>query len=281
MPIEEGIRTKKKGNKKWKFLLSILILLVLVGFFSNFFMQIKHIKSGYIGIKASIGNPIDNSVDYDLKVIKGYTVFIPLYTEISIYPTTIQTVAYDAINVNALDGTEFVVKPNISYQLDESEIKLLYMASKQSLEEMNNTYIKELVTYSYAKASGNFSSDSLVSHKNTFDSLVNTILASKLGEIGLILKNTNSNLQIPLKIKDIIALRSHTLQNAILAEDKIKQTEAETQVQLLVAKANSKEDSLRNSAITSLAIQKMFVEKWDGKLPIYGDTPKIYKNITE
>ena len=102
-----------------------------------------------------------------------------------------------------------------------------------------------------------------------------------MGEIGLILKNTNSNLQIPQKIKDIIALRSQALQNAILAEDKIKQAEAEAQIALLEARTKSREDSLKNSAITSLAIQKMFIEKWDGKLPVYGDTPKIYKNITE
>lgn len=282
MPIEiEEDKKKKKGNKKWKFLLVLFLILVIGGVFSKFFMQIKHIQSGYIGVQSSIGNPLDNTVDYNSKVVKGYVVFMPMYTEITIYPTTIQTVAYDSIRINALDGTEFIVKPRISYQVDESKVELLYKSDKQSLSEINNNYLKEIVAHSYAQAAGVFSSDSLVSNKNSFETQVSNILSSKMGEIELILKNTNSNLQIPQKIKDIIALRSQALQNAILAEDKIKQAEAEAQIALLEARTKSREDSLKNSAITSLAIQKMFIEKWDGKLPVYGDTPKIYKNITE
>lgn len=280
MPIEEDKKIKKSG-KKWKFLLVFLLILVIGGVFSKFFMQIKHVQSGYIGIKSSIGNLLDNTANYDLKIIKGYTIFMPLYSEITVYPTTIQTASYDSIKINALDGTEFVVKPRISYQLDESKVDLLYKNNKQSLSDINNNYLKEIVAHSYAKASGSFSSDSLVSNKNNFEALVNSILSSKMSEIGLILKNTNSNLQIPQNIKDIIVLRSQTLQNAILAEDKKKQAEAEAQIQLLEASTKSKEDSLKNSALTSLALQKMFIEKWDGKLPVYGDTPKIYKNITE
>ncbi len=280
MPTEEEKRTKK-GGKRWKFLLILLLIIVIGGVFTKFFLQIKHIPSGYIGVKSSIGSLANSSNDYDLKIIKGYAIFMPLHTEITVYPTTIQTASYDSITINALDGTEFVVKPSISYQLDESKVTLLYKNSNQTLSEINNSYLKEIVTHSYAAASGSFSSDSLVSNKNAFEASVNGILSAKMDEIGLILKNTNSNLQIPQKIKEIIALRSQTLQNAILAEDKIKQAEAEAQIILLEASTKSKEDSLKNSAITSLAIQKMFIEKWDGKLPVYGDTPKIYKNITE
>ena len=280
MPIEEEKKVKK-GGKKWKFLLILLLIIVIGGVFSKFFMQIKHIPSGYIGVKSSIGNPLDNSVDYEVKLVKGYVIFMPLYTEITVFPTTIQTAAYDSIKVNALDGTEFIIKPRVSYLLDESKAELLYKNEKKSLGEINNSYLKEVVAHSYSTAAGTFSSDSLVSNKNAFEIEVNKILASKMGEIGLILKNTNSNLEIPQKIKDIIALRSQSLQNAILAEDKMKQAEAEAEIQLLEARTKSKEDSLKNSAMTNLAIQKMFIEKWDGKLPVYGDTPKIYKNITE
>ncbi|PXV63869.1 regulator of protease activity HflC (stomatin/prohibitin superfamily) [Dysgonomonas alginatilytica] len=280
MPIEEDKKVKK-GRKKWKFLLVLLLIIAIGGIFSKFFMQIKHIPSGYIGIKSSIGNPLDNSVDYDIKLIKGYVIFMPLYTEITVYPTTIQTAAYDSIKVNALDGTEFIVKPRISYLLDEAKAKLLYQNNKKSLGEINTGYLKEIIAHSYTTAAGTFSSDSLVSNKNAFEIEVSKTLAAKMSEIGLILKNTNSNLQIPQKIKDIIALRSQTLQNAILAEDRKKQAEAEAEIQLLEARTKSREDSLKNSAMTNHAIQKMFIEKWDGKLPVYGDTPKIYKNITE
>lgn len=278
VPEEKG---KRKKGKKWKFFVILLLLLVGGGVFYKFCMQIKHIPPGYIGIKSSIGNPIDNTVDFDVETIKGYAVFMPMYTEVTLYPTTIQTVAYDNIKINAMDGTEFVIKPQISYQVDEAKVKLLYKSSKQPLSEINNGYMKEIVIHAFASASGDFASDSLVNNKNAFETRVNAVLSAKMSEIGLVLRNTNSNLQIPQNIKDIIVLRSQTLQNAILAEDKMKQAEAEAQIQLLEARTKSTEDSLKNSAMTPLAIQKMFIEKWDGKLPVYGETPRIYKNITE
>lgn len=280
MPIEEDKKIKKT-SKKWKFLLILLLMIIIGGVFSKFFMQIKHIQSGYIGVKSSIGNPLDNTTDYDLKIIKGYAIFVPLYTEITTYPTYIQTAAYDSIKINTLDGTEFIVKPRISYQVDETKILLLYKNSKQSLSEINKNYLKEIIAYTYSNAASSFSADSLITDRNSFESLVNKTLSSKMSEIGLILKNTNSNLQIPQSIQEVIALRNQTLQNTIIAEDKKRQSEAEGEILLTKAKIRSKEDSLENSAITPLAIQKMFIEKWDGKLPIYGDTPKIYKSITE
>lgn len=280
MPIEEEKKVKKI-SKKWKFLLAIFLIIIIGGIFSRFFMQIKHIQSGYIGVKSSIGNPLDNTADYEIKIIKGYVIFMPLYSEITIYPTTVQTASYDSIKINTWDGTEFVVKPRISYQVDETRVVFLYKNSKQALSEINKSYLKEIVAYTYSNTASSFNSDSLISNRNSFESLVYKTLSSKMNDIGLILKNANSNLQIPQTIKEVITLRNQTLQNTIIAEDRKKQTEAESQIQLIEAKTKSKEDSLRNSAITPLAVQKMFIEKWDGKLPIYGDTPKIYKNITE
>lgn len=275
------VEEKKTGRKKWKFLLIVVLIIITGGVFTKFFMQVKHIPSGYVGIKSSIGNPFDNSVDYDIKLIKGYVLFMPLYSEITTYPTSIQTVAYDSIRINAQDGTEFTVRPRISYLLEESKVILFYKNNKQSLNKVNESYLKEIIASSYNTAAGSFSSDSLVSNKNTLETEVNRILTSKMNEIGLTLKNINSNLEIPQKIKNIIELRSQVLQNAILADDKKKQAEAEAQIQLIEARTRSTEDSLKNSAMTHLAIQKMFIEKWDGKLPVYGETPRIYKNITD
>lgn len=273
MSIEED-KKEKKSSKKWKFLLALLLIIVIGGIFSKFFMRIKHIESGYIGIKSSIGNPIDNSVDYNLKIVKGYIVFMPLYSEIIVYPTTIQTVLYDSIKINTSDGTEFVVKPRISYQLDESKALSLYKSSKQPISEFNNGYLKELVVHCYVIASGNFSSDSIVTNKNAFENQVNSILTSRISEIGLILKNANSNLQIPQNIKDIIGLRSLSLQNAILIEDKMREEYAKANIQRI-------KDSLLNSNLSNLSIQKMFIEKWDGKLlSTTIETPKFFKDTT-
>jgi hypothetical protein len=279
MPTLE--ETPKKKNSKWKVLLTLFIFIILLGVFFKFFMQVRHIQSGYIGIKSSAGSLINNSADYDIQTVKGYVVYIPMYTELVILPTTIQNAAYDSLRINTKDGVEFIVKPRVSYQLDETKSDLFFKNCHKQLDDIKKSYLKEIVANAYSSIASIYNSDSLVANKQNFEVEVNQNLNIKMSEIGLILRNTNSNLEIPQKIKDIIELRSIALQHAILAEDKKKQIEAEAEIQIIKANTIRKEDSLKNTSLTDYAIQKMFIEKWDGKLPVYGETPKIYKNITE
>lgn len=262
-------------------LIVIVVLLALAVLFYTYFVQVRHVKAGEIGIKASVGNPIDNGEDFDIQAVKGYVFFMPIYTDFTTYPTTMQIVPYDSMRIVAKDGVQFYVKPSISYQLDEKKVVQYYRAFRKPLNEINQTYLKELVSTSYATAANGFGSDSLVNNQKQFETALNTILSARMSEIGLDLKNVVSNLQVPQQLKDIIALRGEALQNAILAEDKRKQAEAEALIQVVNADAARQGDSLKNAALTPLSIQKMFIDKWDGKLPVYGETPKIYKNITE
>lgn len=44
----------------------------------------------------------------------------------------------------------------------------------------------------------------------------------------------------------------------------------------------SKRDSmLRQQALTPAILEKMWIEKWDGKLPVYGQVPTIFKDISK
>jgi len=258
-------------KKKYKVLITILVLLVLGILFYKFFIQIRHVKAGEIGIKASPGSPVDNSADYDIEAIRGYVVFMPLYTDFVVYPTTIQVVSYDSMQVSSKDGIEFQVKPNVSFQLDESKATQFYKVTRSSLEEVSKGYLKEIVASSYVSAANSFTADSLATNERQFDATVNIILAEKMNEFGLILKNTVSNLEYPESIKAAIALRVKTLQDALIAEHRLREVDA-----------IRREDSLRYSALTHLAIQKLFIDKWDGKLTSGGgEVSRIYDSISK
>lgn len=266
-------------KKKYKALIILVLVIAIIILFYTFFIQIHRVGPGFVGVKASISNPVDNSSDYDVEQVKGYVCFMPLLTELVIYPTSIQIANYDSLRIIAKDGVQFYIKPTVSYQLDDKKAGVFYKTCRKSLGEANNAYIKEIIAFAYLSEANNFASDSLINNKQLFETSVSATLTKKMDEIGLVLKNASSNLEIPQQIKDIINLRGQAIQNAILAEDKIKQIEAESRIQVLKADAVRRQDSLINSALTSHAIQKMFIEKWDGKLPVYGDTPKVYKSI--
>lgn len=250
-------------KKKYKIIILILAIFVILGLFYTFFIQIRHVNAGEIGVKSSLS---ENNVHS----VKGYVVFMPLYTDLAIYPTTIQVISYDSIPISSKDGIRFHVKPSISYQLNESKVTDLYKMSRSPFSTLNNGYLKDLVAAIYSSTANIFDADSLATNERIFNKLAYESLAVKMEQIGLTLMNTVSNLEYPESIKSAIAIRMKTLQEALIAENKLR-----------YADALRKEDSLRFSALTPLAIQKMFIDKWDGKMPPYttNGISRIYDSI--
>lgn len=52
-------------------------------------------------------------------------------------------------------------------------------------------------------------------------------------------------------------------------------------VQNEVAVAEKEANQLREQALTPAILEKMWIEKWDGKLPVYGQVPTIFKDISK
>lgn len=53
------------------------------------------------------------------------------------------------------------------------------------------------------------------------------------------------------------------------------------EVKLLAIKAEKEANQLREQALTPAILEKMWIEKWDGKLPVYGQVPTIFKDISK
>lgn len=249
-------------GKKYKVLALVLGLLALGTLFYLLFIRFYQIKNDEVGVKVNIG-------DSTVEAIRGDVVYMPLRTYLYIYPTTIQTIAMDTIRVIVKDGVEFAIAPSVSYQLSATKADIFYTKCGKSMDLMNKTFLREQVRKAFSDAANAFTADSLVYHKNRFEKSAYEQLSEQLGNVGLVLISSDSNLEIPKRIKDIVDLRAQALQDAIVAESRFRE-----------ANALRREDSLRNSALTSLAIQRMFIDKWNGKFPNNGDVPQIYKDIT-
>jgi regulator of protease activity HflC (stomatin/prohibitin superfamily) len=75
-----------------------------------------------------------------------------------------------------------------------------------------------------------------------------------------------------------------------MAENKVKQAEAEAKIKvataegnaqamLTSAKAEAEANRLKQQTITPMLLQLEWINKWDGKLPIYGQSPVLYKPV--
>jgi hypothetical protein len=47
---------------------------------------------------------------------------------------------------------------------------------------------------------------------------------------------------------------------------------------IIEAEAEAKANQLRQATLTPLLVQQQFIEKWDGRTPLYGNSPIFFKN---
>jgi len=99
-----------------------------------------------------------------------------------------------------------------------------------------------------------------------------------------------SNLVYPETFKTAIEAKNNAVQSALMAENKVKQAEAEAKIKVATAegnaqalitsaKAEAEANRMKQQTLTPLLIQLEYVQKWDGKLPVYGEVPQLFRTI--
>lgn len=266
-------------SKKTKFIFTLLLILIAAALFFTFCVRIKHVKAGHVGVKADISAFVNDSSSHSLKIVKGFVMYMPLITELQEYPTTIASASYKPFRALTKDGAEFFIESSLSYSVNDNKADLLYKSYHKPLDSISSVDLKNVVQEVCLDVVAQFSSDELIANRNSVDSLINIKMKAKLNAVGLTFHQITTQVEMPQALKDIVELRARSIQNALLANDRALQAEMEAKVKVINANAVRKSDSLINSALTDLSIKKQFVEKWDGKLPVYGETPKLFRDI--
>jgi len=266
-------------NKKTRiFLLFVVIITVAVLVMKNF-VALERIDAGHAGIRVNLVGS-NRGVD-DITEVTGWVFYMPFFTAIYEFPTFTQVKDYDPFIINARDGSEFTVDPIITYYVEDRSVTKIFRQYRRSLGELEDGFIKNVVYDCYRIVANRFSSDSLMSNRQRFEDEVQKQLSETLQKEGFIYQQLTSNIVPPQSLKNAIDAKNQTIQEALQAENKLRQAEADAKAKIITAEAEKKVNDLKASALTPLIIQQMFIEKWDGKLPVYGETPTMFKDISK
>lgn len=61
----------------------------------------------------------------------------------------------------------------------------------------------------------------------------------------------------------------------------VVQAEADAKQKLITAEAEAKANQLRQASLTPAVLEKAWIDKWDGALPVYGQVPTMFKDISK
>lgn len=267
-------KTTKQKKSILKLLIggSIAFCLLLVVLFCT-----ERIDAGHEGLLVKMYGS-DKGVQ-DVALVTGRVWYNPLTEQVFEIPTYVQTVNYEAFTVNAKDGSVFTVDPTISLKVVDGESPKIFKKYRKKIDEvLRNTlinHIKDVYRIEFNK----FTTDNIISGREAFENGVQEKMNIFLKKEGFILEQLTSGIKYPEVITQAINAKNAAIQEAQRVENELKVAEANARKLIVQAEAEAKANELRKVSLNQLLIQQQFIEKWDGKTPIYGNAPSFFKTV--
>ena len=250
----------------------------------------ERIDAGYEGIKVNLYGD-DKGVD-DITLVTGAVWYNPITTAVYEYPTFVQTVDYAPFSINAKDGSSFTVDPTISLKIvDGKSAEVFKKYRKEDITEVINTTLYNYVRNAFRIQLNNYTTDELVSKREEFEKAIEERLSTELLAENFKLEQMTSGLQYPQTLVNAIDAKNAAVQEAQKAQNEVLKIKAEAEKKIAAANGEAQALKIKGDAeaeynrkiaasLSPLIVQQMMLDKWDGKLPVYGTMPTLFKDIT-
>jgi len=270
-----------------KTIIQFIALGLLPIMFFGFFIFSSKVPAGYEAILVDMYG--QNWVK-DMPLVTGRVFYNPITKDLVQYPVFVQTKDYDSFTVNAKDGATFTVDPTIGYRIKAGSSPAIYEKYRKDIDDITDVVMLQLVKDAFRLVINKYTTDEMLSKRSDIENDIGNILKETAGADGIIIENLTSGLQYPESIIKSIDAKNQAVQEAQKVENQLRIAEADAKIRttkaeaeakslLIQARAESEANQLKQKAITPLLIQQQYIEKWDGKLPVYGTTPTLFKTI--
>jgi len=284
LKLEQQLKTKQRMKTIGAAVLGFFLLTIL-------FFSCERIDAGHVGVKVNLYG--DNKGVSDVTEVTGMVFYNPITHNIYEFPTYIQHKEYSGENafiVNSKDGSEFHISPIVNYSVKREKVPSIFAKYRRSLGEIEDGFLKTNIYDAFRMTANFYTAEELISNRQLFETKVRATLDASLLPEGFIINQLTSNLVYPETFKKAIEAKNNAVQGALMAENKVKQAEAEAKIKvataegnaqamLTSAKAEAEANRMKQVTLTPLLLQLEYINKWDGKLPVYGTAPILYKPV--
>lgn len=258
------------------------LILAAIGFFiaMTFLLNsCERIDAGHVGVRVNLygtGKGVG-----DITECTGWVFYNPISTKIYEFPTFIQHKEYtedQSFVINSKDGSEFHVSPIINYAVQREKVPAIFSKYRRTLESIEEGFLKTTLYDAFRMTANAYTAEELISNRQIFETKVKAKLDADLLKEGFSISQLTSNLGYPETFKKAIEAKNNAVQSALTAENQVKTAEANAKIQvakaegnaqamLATSKAEAESYRLKQSAITPMLLQQMWIEKWNGTLP--------------
>ncbi len=254
-----------------------IIGLIVAAFIVLIFSCTKMVDNSEIGIKFKKFSLTDQGQLIATEVT-GLIFYNPITTRVFTYPVYIQRVDYQPFTVTTKDAAEFTMDPMLAYQLERDKASYVFNKYRRDLREIENGYMRTCIYDAYRISANNYTSDELMANRAKFEQEVRQMLIHSLGSEGFDVQEFTSRITPPKSLSAAIEAKNQAIQEALKAENLVKQAEANAQIAIAKAKGEAEATKVKadaeayynrtiSASLSPLIVQEDWIEKWDGKLP--------------
>lgn len=187
------------------------------------------------------------------------------------------------VTLKASDNTEFKARPSYSYKVIKSMAVDVVFDNKQLgsgdsfMKSLEDNILEPRVYDLIKEESRKYTTDSLMANGGSlkFEKYLEKIVTEEFRKRGLELQTFSAQLEFSNKVKERIDVRNEVNTNLSVLDQQI----AEQRKRNELAKLKADENLILSSGITEKLLMDKFIDKWDGKTPLYGVTPTFLKMV--
>lgn len=187
------------------------------------------------------------------------------------------------LKLKAADNTEFSAKPIYSFKVIENRAIDVVFENKQLgsgedfIQSLEDNILENKIYDLMKEESRKYTTDTLMANGGSlrFEESVQILVKKSFAEKGLELITFSCQLDFSDKVKARIDTRNEVNTNVSVIDQQIIEQRKKNELAALQRDYNK----ITSEGITPQLLAQQFIDKWDGRTPLYGTIPTMIKTI--
>jgi len=286
-----------------------LLVIVLLAVFVIGPSFVTRVDAAHVGIRVKLAG--SSRGVQDIPIVTGWVFYNPLTEQIVSFPTSVQNIVWtktptegraadESITFSSQEGVNVNSDIGLSFHIDPAKAPHLYLRFRQTdLLLLADGYVRNSVREAFNDEASRMPVQEIYgAGKGKLVAAVMKQLAAVLGKDGFLIDQLTINgaLRLPENVAAAINRAMEATQNAIQAENRVRQVKAEAEqaiaeahgaaeaarqraqgeadAVLIRARADAKANEIIRLSTTGTVLQYRAIERWNGRLPVFSGGEK-------
>lgn len=260
-------------------------LFIAIAFIATVLTSCERVAPNYAGV---LMENYGKQGKEDFKIVTGRVSVIEPGTELFQVPMFDQRGEFsEAVTLKAADNTEFKARPTYSYKVIKNRAIDIVFDNKHIdkaqtdngkdafMLSLENNILEPRIYDLIKEESRKYKTDSLMADGGSlmFEKSLERIVEKEFQSRGLQLLTFSAQVDFSEKVREKIDSRNEVNTNITVLDQQIEEQKKRNELEEL----KTQQAIIRSRGLTKEILYKEFIDKWDGKTPLYGIAPEFLK----